>query len=168
MFKVSHFIRNKMAEKSSSLEQELCSLYYDPAFGYQDARGQGLNVSREKVKRWLHTQSTYTRFKQPTKAFKRRQTYASSIGEQLQMDLVDMTKYEDENDGCRWILTAIDVFTRFAFATLVRLKHGEFMEPAVKEFSMNTRKSLTSTPTWCNLMTEESFITNVSFLYSIV
>ena len=47
------------------------------------------------------------------------------------MDLMDMSKFEAQNDGYRWILTAIDVFSRFAFCTPVRRKHKEFMEPAV-------------------------------------
>ena len=63
--------------------------------------------------------------------FKRRQTYVSSMGDQLQMDLVDMSKYENENDNYRWILTAIDVFSRYVFALPVRRKHKEFMEPTL-------------------------------------
>ena len=65
------------------------------------------------------------------KNFKRRQTYVPSIGDQLQMDLVDMSKYENENDNYRWILTAIDVFSRYGFSLPVGRKHKEFMEPAV-------------------------------------
>ena len=48
------------------------------------------------------------------------------------MDLVDMSKFEKQTDGYRWILTSIDVLSRFAFCTPVRRKHKEFMEPAVK------------------------------------
>ena len=84
-------------EKSITLEQQLRELYYSPVHGYQsqnqlyeDAKKGGLNVSKQKVKDWFEHQSTYTRFKQPTKSFRRRQTYVSSIGEQLQMDLVDI------------------------------------------------------------------------------
>ena len=54
-----------------------------------------------------------------------------SIGDQLQMDLVDMSKYENENDNHRCILTAIDVFSRYGFGLPVRRKRKEFMEPAV-------------------------------------
>ena len=112
---------DKMTEEDVTLEQSLRELYYDPVSGYQsqqqlykDAKEDGLQVSREKVKKWFEHQKTYTRFKQPTKRFRRRQTFVSSMGEQLQMHLVDMSKYEDENDGYCWILTAIDVFSRFA------------------------------------------------------
>src|SRR5437764_3375315 len=31
----------------------------------------------------------------------------------LQMDLVDMSKFEAENNGYRWILTIIDVFSKY-------------------------------------------------------
>ena len=127
-----------MSEQGIILDQSLRKLYYDPLSGYQsqaqlyqDAKEEGLNVSRAKIKEWFEHQSTYTRFKQPIKRFRRRQTYVSSMGKQLQMDMVDMSKFDGENDGYRWILTAIDVFSKYAFATPVRRKHKEFMEPAV-------------------------------------
>ena len=43
-----------------------------------------------------------------------------------------MSKYEDENKGYRWILTAIDVFSRYLFAMPLRRKHKEFTVNAVK------------------------------------
>ena len=142
-----------MTKKDVTLEQSLCELYYNPMSGYQsqeqlykDAKQDSLQVSREKVKKWFEHQSTYTRVKQPTRSFRRRQTYVSSIGEQLQMDLVDMSKYENENDGYLWILTAIDVFSRFAFCTPVRRKHEEFMEPAVKRVLEEHKKKFDKYP----------------------
>ena len=42
-----------------------------------------------------------------------------------------MSKFDGENDGYRWILTTIDVFSRYAFATPVRRKHKKFIEAAV-------------------------------------
>ena len=43
-----------------------------------------------------------------------------------------MSKYESENDGYRWILTAIDVFSRYFFAIPIRRKHKEFTVNAIK------------------------------------
>ena len=37
----------------------------------------------------------------------------TNMGSQMQMDLVDMSKYERENEDYWWILTAIDVFSRY-------------------------------------------------------
>ena len=89
-------------------------------------------MSRAKVKSWFEQQRTYTRFRPLKNSFVRRQTYVSFVGKQLQMDLVDVSKFEKKNDGYRWILTSVDVVSRFAFCTPVRRKHKEFMEPAVR------------------------------------
>ena len=40
----------------------------------------------------------------------------------MQMDLVDMGKYGNKNKGYRWILTAIEILSRFAFAIPVYRK----------------------------------------------
>ena len=45
-----------------------------------------------------------------------------------------MSKYESQNQDYRWILTAIDVFSRYAFAVPLRRKH--------KEFTVNTVQTL--------------------------
>ena len=38
------------------------------------------------------------------------------------MDLADMSHWKDENKGTNWILTIIDVFTRFAWARPLKTK----------------------------------------------
>ena len=43
-----------------------------------------------------------------------------------------MSKYEDENRAYGWILTGIDVFSRYFFAIPLRRKHKEFTVNAVK------------------------------------
>ena len=42
--------------------------------------------------------------------------FVGYLGEQVQMDLVDMGKYRRDNGGVYWILTAIEIFSRYAFA----------------------------------------------------
>jgi transposase InsO family protein len=36
--------------------------------------------------------------------------------EHLQMDLIDMSKFEAENNGYCWILTVVDVFSKYLWA----------------------------------------------------
>ena len=119
--------------------QTLRELYYNPVMGYssaqklfQKAKEEGLDVSLVQVRNWLKAQETYTRFKTAPKKFTRRQTFSPSIGDQLQMDLVEMIKYEEENNHYRYILTGIDVFSRYVFPIPLRRKHKEFTINAVK------------------------------------
>ena len=58
--------------------------------------------------------------------------HLGNIGEQntkgidylYQIDLVDMSKFADENDDYKWIITCIDTFSKKAWAFKVRDKSG--------------------------------------------
>ena len=49
------------------------------------------------------------------------------------MNLVDMGKYANKNKGYRWILTAVEILSRYAFASPVYRKDVKNMTEAVKE-----------------------------------
>ena len=49
----------------------------------------------------------------------------------MQLDLVDMQKYSHKNKGNRWILTGIEILSRYAFAVPVYRKNTENMTKAV-------------------------------------
>ena len=58
---------------------------------------------------WLKSQNTYTRYKPIVRRFDYRQTFVGYLGEQVQMDLVDMGKNKRDNGGTFWTLTAIEI-----------------------------------------------------------
>jgi transposase InsO family protein len=41
------------------------------------------------------------------------------------IDLIDMTRYKKINDGFCWVLTIIDVYSKFAWAFPLKSKSGE-------------------------------------------
>ena len=119
-------------------EQTLRGVYYDPATDYQSAERlyqkaleEGLNVSRKAVKEWLKSQDPYTLYKPIVKRHDYRQTYVNYLGEQAQMDLVDMGNYKRDNGGIYWILTAIEILSRYEFAIPVYRKDTSNMTTAV-------------------------------------
>jgi hypothetical protein len=127
-------------EKDVELEQELRDIYYNPKTGYQSverlyqkALVEGLRVTRKQVKEWLKTQDTYTRYKPIVRRHKFRQTSVEYLGEQIQMDLVDMSKYRNKNKGYNWILTAVELLSRYAFTVPVLRKDTDNMTTAVTE-----------------------------------
>ena len=87
-------------------------------------------MSRKTVRDWLKTQDTYSRYKPIVRKHKYRKTYAKDLADQMQMDLVDMGKYGNKNKGYRWILTAVEILSRYAFAIPV-YKDTENMTKAV-------------------------------------
>ena len=119
-------------------EQELRSIYYDPISGYQSrerlyqkARESGLKVSRREVNEWLETQDTYTMHKPVRKRHKFQKTYVNDLADQIQLDLVDLSKFSHKNQGYRWILTGIEILSRYALAFPVQRKDTAHMTEAV-------------------------------------
>jgi hypothetical protein len=77
---------------------------------YQKAKKEGVpGVSRKNVKEWLQTQKTYIIHKPSRKHYKPQRTFVDGLAQQIQMDLVDMSKFSHKNKGNRWILTVIEV-----------------------------------------------------------
>ena len=81
-----------------------------------------LGISRKQVKEWLRSQDTYTRYMPIVRRHKFRKTLTDYLGEQIQMDLVDMSSYSHKNNGYYWILTAVEILSRYAFAIPVYRK----------------------------------------------
>ena len=129
-----------MKDEEFIIEQELRDIYYNPSTGYQSAerlyqkaKESGLKVSRTLVKNWLKTQDTYTRYKPIVRRHKFQRTFVKDLGDQVQMDLVDMGKYKDQNKGYHWILTAVEILSRYAFTVPVYRKTTKHMTKAVRE-----------------------------------
>ena len=127
-----------MKDKEFIIEQELRDIYYNPSTGYQSAerlyqkaKESGSKVSRKLVKDWLKTQDTYTRYKPIVRKHKYQRTFVRDLGDQIQMDLVDMGKYKDQNKGFYWILTAVEILSRYAFTIPVHRKTTKHMTEAV-------------------------------------
>ena len=78
--------------------------------------------------------STRTRYKLLRKrGYKFEKTYAKEQADQLQMELVDMSKFRHKNKGYYWILTAVETLSRYAFAILVYHKNTENRTKAVED-----------------------------------
>ena len=113
-------------------EQVMKSIYYDPA-------NPGAYVGREGLKRaylektgeilkngeaddWLLAQDTYTLHRPVAIHFKRNRVIVHDINSQFQLDLVDMSAYSVENDNMKFMLTCIDVLSKYAWIRVLRNK----------------------------------------------
>ena len=100
---------------------------------FNQALDNVLDVKRKQVNEWLKAQHIYTRYKPVVRRHKFRKTYVYYLREQIQMDLVDMGNYKNQNKGYYLILTSIEIFSRYAFAILVYRKDTTSMTKAVIE-----------------------------------
>ena len=89
-------------------------------------------VSSKKISNWLANSDTYTLHKPVKKNFRRRKFIVSGPKVLWQLDLCDMSKLSKYNDGYKYILLQIDVFTRKANAKLLKTKTGVEVARAFK------------------------------------
>ena len=109
-------------ERLLNMDDYLASMYYDPKCSggfagfdrlYKDVEKEGkFNISHMKIKEWLIKQDAYTLHKPTRHHFKRNRVIVCGIDEQWQMDLADMQSMQTFNDGYRYLLVCIDVFSK--------------------------------------------------------
>lgn len=119
----------KSQRLTAQVKNKLKKVYYDesnPAsYGGIEKLANETNVHPEIVSNWLNQQWTYTLHKPARKKFPRRKYMSRGLNYQWQADLMDMQKYSRENEGFRYILIALDIFSRQAYAMPVKSKRGE-------------------------------------------
>ena len=84
-------------------------------------------------KKWLQNQLTYqihkpVKLKYPTRKYSLR-----GVDVQFQADLVDMQKYVRENKGYKWMLTCLDLFSRYAWAIPIKNKTAQEVLVGIKK-----------------------------------
>src|SRR5277367_2498824 len=87
----------------------------------------------KNVGKWLKSQSAYTLHKPARKRYLTRPYRVSGIDQLWQADLADMQPLAPQNDGYRFILTVIDVFSRKGWAKAVKSKKIQDIKPAFQQ-----------------------------------
>lgn len=108
---------------------------------YDDVKKEGkFKVSRAKIKEWLMSQDTYTLHKPVHRNFKRNRVMVGGIDQQWQMDLADMQSMQKLNDGYRYLLVCVDVFSKYAWVIPLKNKTGLSLVEAFKVILSSGRK----------------------------
>lgn len=116
------------AEKQADILQ---AIYYDASSGagfasveklYKAAKVQDDSITRRFVKEWLADQWTYTLHRQRLVKFPRNRVRVTHIDEEWQADLTEMQPYAKENRGYRYLLTCIDVLSKYAWVVPIKSK----------------------------------------------
>jgi transposase InsO family protein len=93
------------------------------------------DVSYDDVVEYLQRQEGYTQHKPVRRRFKRRRIISVDVNDQYQVDLADMQKFSTFNDGVKYLLTAIDCFSRYGLVEPVKSKKpGEIAEALARIF----------------------------------
>jgi len=88
-------------------------------------------LDKDKIKEILSGIENYTLHREYHKT-ERNPSYSHFKNQQWQMDLVDIQKLHEFNDGVRYLLTCIDTFTRKAFSRTLLTKEAQSVLNAFK------------------------------------
>ena len=92
---------------------------------YRVLKQKKIKITRQELKKWLESQEVYTRHKPSIKKFPRNQVITRGIDDLWQIDLADVQNIAKENDGFRYLVTCIDVFSKFAWVEPIKNKKAE-------------------------------------------
>ena len=123
-------------------------LYNDPKFDTsfsgkhrfsKSIKSRNRNVKTKDVLNTLKSVDSYTLHKPVQKTSLFRRIFTKGVSYLYQIDLVDMTKFEDENDGYRWLITIIDTFSKKAWAFKMKRKTSGAIMTVMKPFLTKNR-----------------------------
>ena len=133
------------------IDKTLRSIYFDPkseaGFSsidklYAAAKLKDPHVSREDVRNWLASELTYSLHAPSRENFTRNRCVVEHVDEQWQADLVDMSSVKRSNSNYSFILTVIDMFSKYAFTVPLKHKSGLSLKDAFHKIFSSGRVPL--------------------------
>ena len=109
----------------SNWEKYLKEIYLDPSHPasfsnpqtlYKVAKKEGkYKISHSQIKKWIQKQESYSRNKSVKRNFQRGRVIVAGIDDQFDADLASLVYYADQNDGYKYLLVVIDIFSCYAW-----------------------------------------------------
>ena len=125
-------------------DTRLRDVYYEPAkvgsFGGVKALSEASGVSLPRTRLWLSQQMTYTLHKGARRRYVTRPYRTNKIDGQWQADLVEMIEFHNVNDGYRYLLTVVDLFSRYAWARPIKSKNAADVTLAFRSILSQDRR----------------------------
>ena len=123
-------------------EKYLTKIYTDPSHSASfsgpsklkqvvDREGK-YKISRNEINAFLETQDSYTSNRHVRRKFRRGHIVTRGIKDQYELDLIDMGRLSKYNDNVKFLLTAVDSFTRVAMVTPLKDKKADTVLGALK------------------------------------
>ena len=110
---------------------------------YRAVKQEGKSkISRKQVQDWLSQQDVYTLHKPAQRHYKRSRVIVSGINAQFQADLVDVKRLSRYNKGYKYLLTCIDIFSKYAWVVPLKTKQGQELVKAFKNILSSRRKPI--------------------------
>lgn len=94
------------------------------------ARGK---VKAKDVKEWLRQQPVHTLHRAARKRYPRAPIVVRGMDDQWELDLVEMIPFSRHNNRCKYILTCIDVLSKYAWARRLKNKSASEVTAAFQQ-----------------------------------
>ena len=98
--------------------------FTSPLTLYTEAKKRYPSLTFRQVKTWLRSKDTYTLHEPVRYNFLRNRVIVTETDDQCQADLVDISSLAHFNKGYKFLLTCIDVFSKFAWDISLKNKSG--------------------------------------------
>ena len=168
-----------MANSQKRKEEIIKNVFFNPkhagSFGgvmtvYREVKKRDPTITLREVKDFLSGQNTYTLHKPLRKKFPRNKVVVQDVDKQWMADLADMTTHQKANDGFKYILTIIDVFSKYAWAYPLKTKTPRAVKEVFEKIFQERKPDAVQTDqgTEFNNKTFKKFLTdnNVSYFTS--
>ena len=119
--------REEAGSLSKSERQKLQRLYTQGGAAYGSVRNlvKASNLSVSKVRQFLHSKPSYTKFTLATRKFKRMKAFARFKNKIWCMDLAYVDKLAKDNNGVKYLLVRQDLFDRTVDAKGMKTKDSK-------------------------------------------
>ena len=97
------------------------------------------SISFNDNEEWLRGQLVYTSHRGVRRNFLRNRIIVSDMDEQWQADLVDLQEFKNKNNGNAYILTIVDLFSKYAWAIPIKNKGSKAVTSAFSDLFENVK-----------------------------
>jgi transposase InsO family protein len=121
------------------MEEAYYTVSKPDSYGSASGLRRQTNTNLGSIYKFLSRQDAYTLHRDIRRRFPRRKTLAFGIDDLWQADLIDLSSISRANDGFRYILTCIDVFSKFAQAVPLKTKTAAAVTDAFSSMIKNRK-----------------------------
>lgn len=125
--------------------QDLSHIYYDPkspgSLGGPDRLSVAAKIPRRLAEAYLESQKPYTVNRAVRHKFKRRKITSPCVDYLWQADLLTVSKLKRLNSGVSYLLTVIDVLSRYAFVRPLKKKTATEVTKAFEDIFKTSNRS---------------------------
>lgn len=97
-------------------------------------------IGKRRIQQWLQDQESYSLTRKARRHFPRSRVVVEGMDSMWDMDLMDMVSLHKHNDGIKYVLVAIDIFSRYTWCEPVKSKRGEDVVVALKRMLAGPRR----------------------------